>query len=269
MKDIYKQVEKNIDNLVDKNVGFSIPVTHEEIEEFKVTHKISPERLFMPPPEWIPDNISGMKILLLAGAGGQQAPLFAALGADVTVIDISDKMLEQDKIVAERENLKINIEKGNICDLSRFSDVFFGLIINPPSLFYVPDIMPIFRECHRALKNGGIFIMSAPNPINYICDYDGEKDIYIARNKLPYISCEHENQGDWIEYGHTLESYIGGQIRCGFSIIGFYEERENEPCDTSFTTMAIKKIKNGVKFYGNTNFNRHVGSGENPCGKHS
>jgi len=241
INNIYRQVEKNINNLVDNNVGFSIPVTHDEIEEFKITRKISSERIFMPPVEWIPDNIKNMKILMLAGAGGQQAPLFAALGADVTVIDISDKMLDQDRTVAERENLKINIEKGNMCDLSRFDDCCFDIIINPPSLFYVPDVIPVFNECYRVLKNNGIFIMTAPNPINYVCDYDSEKDIYIARNKLPYISYEHEDQGDWIEYGHTLESYIGGQILCGFTITGFYEERENEPCDTYFTTRAVKR----------------------------
>ena len=242
-KDIYEQVEKNINDLVDSGVGFSIPVTHEEMEEFKATKKISTNRIFMPPPEWIPDNIAGMKILLLAGAGGQQAPLFDSLGADVTVIDLSDKMLEQDRIVAERENLKINIEKGNICDLSRFKDGSFDLIINPPSLFYVPDIMPVFRECYRVLKNGGIFIMSAPNPINYICDYDSERNIHIVRNKLPFISYEHDKScadAGWVEYGHTLESYIGGQTKCGFAITGFYEECEEYPCDTSFITRAIK-----------------------------
>ena len=45
IKDIYKQVEKNIDNLADGGVGFSIPVTHEEIEEYKITR----EKDFMPP----------------------------------------------------------------------------------------------------------------------------------------------------------------------------------------------------------------------------
>jgi len=76
--DIYKQVEKNINNLVDDGVGFSIPVTHEEIEAFKINHSIASKRLFMPPPEWIPDNISDMKVLLLAGAGGQQAPAYSS-----------------------------------------------------------------------------------------------------------------------------------------------------------------------------------------------
>jgi len=58
MKDIYKQVEKNIDNLVDGGVHFSIPVTHEQIEEYKITR----EGDAMPPSEWRPKNIAGMKV---------------------------------------------------------------------------------------------------------------------------------------------------------------------------------------------------------------
>ena len=241
--DIYKQVEKNIDNLVDGGVGFSIPVTREQIEDYKITRECE----FMPPREWIPENIADMKVLLIAGAGGQQAPLFAALGADVTVIDLSDKMLEKDRIVAERENLKINIEKGNICDLSRFSDSSFDLIMNPPSLFYVPDIMPVFKECGRVLKDGGIFIMWAANPINYMCNHDSEKNLYYICNPLPFISYEHDKgcaEAGWIEYGHTLESYIGGQIKCGFAIIGFIEGEytKDDPCDAWFMTSAIKNL---------------------------
>jgi len=245
INDIYKQVEKNIDNLVDDGACFSIPVIREEIEEFKATRMLSSKRLFLPPTEWIPPNIANMKVLLLAGAGGQQAPLFAAIGADVTVIDISDKMLEQDRIVAKRENLKINIQKGNINDLSRFDTGYFDLIINPPSLFYVPDVIPVFKECYRVMKDSGIFIMSAPNPMDYIYDYDSEKDMYIARNKLPFISYVHDKgcaDSGWVEYGHTLESYIGGQVNCGLCITGFYEDEKYvcNPFCTGFATRAVK-----------------------------
>jgi len=240
MKDIYKQVEKNIDNLVDGGVHFSIPVTHEQIEEYKITR----EGDAMPPSEWLPKNIAGMKVLLLAGAGGQQAPMIAAIGADVTVIDLSDKMLEQDRIVAERENLKINIEKGNMCDLSRFSDGYFDIIVNPPSLFYVPDVIPVFKECHRVLKDGGIFMTSLPNPINYMCNYDEEKNIYTVCNPLPFISHEHDEgcaEAGWVEYGHTWDSYIGGQLRCGFVITDCIEGYDaDDPCDSWLHTRAIK-----------------------------
>ena len=245
LDNVFMQVEKNIDELVVNGVEFSIPATHDEIVEFRATRQLSSKRIFLPPIKWIPDNISGMKVLLLAGAGGQQAPLFAALGADVTVIDISDKMLDQDRTVAKREKLQINIEKGNINDLSRFDSGYFDLIINPPSLFYLPDVIPVFKECYRVIKNGGIFIMAAPNPFDYICNHDAEKDVYIASNKLPFISYEHDEgcaESGWVEYGHTLESYIGGQVNCGFAITGFYEDEEYDcnPFCVGFVTRAVK-----------------------------
>lgn len=240
MTDLYRQVEKNIDALVEGGVDFSVPVTHEQIEAYKATGKCG----FMPPPEWIPDGVSSMRVLLLAGAGGQQAPLFAALGADVTVIDLSEKMLEKDRLVAERENLKISIEKGNMCDLSRFHDGYFDLVVNPPSLFYVPDVIPVFKECHRVLKDNGILIASLANPINYMCDYDSEKNVYTVCNPLPFISQEHDEgcaEAGWIEYGHTWDSYLGGQTRCGFAIIGCIEGYyPDAPCDGWLQTRAIK-----------------------------
>jgi len=240
LNDIYEQVEKNIDSLVDGGVEFSIPITDEQIETYVSTLECD----LMPPSEWIPKNISDMKVLLLAGAGGQQAPLFAAIGADVTVIDISEKMLEKDRLVAQRENLRIRIEKGNMCDLSRFEEASFDLIYNPPSLFYVPDVIPVFQECYRVLKYGGTFIASLANPINYMCNYDSEKNIYTVCNPLPFISHEHDEgcaEAGWVEYGHKWDSYLGGQTRCGFAIIDCIEEyNTNKPCDGRLITRAIK-----------------------------
>ena len=40
------------------------------------------------PHNWFTE-INGLKILCLASGGGQQAPIFAALGAEVTILDAS------------------------------------------------------------------------------------------------------------------------------------------------------------------------------------
>lgn len=75
-------------------------------------------------------DIKGKKVLCLAGAGGLQAPLLSCAGAKVTEIDISNKMLDKDRAIAKRENLSIEIVKGNMCDLSMFKDGYFDMIIN-------------------------------------------------------------------------------------------------------------------------------------------
>ncbi|MCD6049696.1 MAG: hypothetical protein K0Q55_1099, partial [Verrucomicrobia bacterium] len=48
---------------------------------------------------WLPQPIAGKRVLCLGSGGGRQGPLFAAVGAIVTVVDISPAMLEQDHAV--------------------------------------------------------------------------------------------------------------------------------------------------------------------------
>jgi 2-polyprenyl-3-methyl-5-hydroxy-6-metoxy-1,4-benzoquinol methylase len=55
------------------------------------------------PKHWFPESLKGAKVLCLASGGGQQAPILAAAGADVTLVDNSPKQLAQDKRVAERD----------------------------------------------------------------------------------------------------------------------------------------------------------------------
>ena len=58
------------------------------------------------PREWFPP-LAGLKVLCLASGGGQQGPILAALGAELTVLDASPRQLDQDRYVAERDGLVI------------------------------------------------------------------------------------------------------------------------------------------------------------------
>src|SRR5436190_21479426 len=51
------------------------------------------------PREWFP-NLAGLDVLCLASGGGQQAPILAAAGARVTLLDNSPAQLAQDRLVA-------------------------------------------------------------------------------------------------------------------------------------------------------------------------
>ena len=238
---VFGKVEKNINDLVENNVYWSSCATPEELQkarEGQLTIKFFDKEI---PAEWLKD-IKGKKILCLAGAGGLQAPLLACAGAEVTVLDLSEKMLEKDRTVAEKEHLNIRIEKGNMCDLSRFTDGNFDMILNPSSLMYVPDVKPVFKECYRVLKTGGTFIMMAPSPINYLCDFVNDENggYYKAVNRMPYCSSDFDEMNDWVEYGHTMEDYIGGQIDCGFVINGYVECQLEDITELHFLTRAVK-----------------------------
>ena len=129
-----------------------------------------------------------------------------------------------------------------MCDLSMFGDDYFDFIINPSSLMYIPKLSIVFRECYRVLNNGGVFIMMAPSPINYVCDHiDDEKGgYYKAVHKMPFFSGDYDDS-EWIEYGHTMEEYLGGLIECGFLINGYIECQMEDITELQFMTRAIKK----------------------------
>lgn len=240
MNNIFEQVEKNIDNLVVNHADWTTCATKEQLQnarEGKLKLKFFDRDV---PEEWLRD-VKGKKVLCLAGAGGLQAPLLACAGAEVTVLDISNNMLNKDREIAKNEKLQIEIVKGNMCDLSMFDNDKFDYIINPPSLMYIPELIVVFRECYRVLKKGGMFIMMAPNPINYVCDYieDEKGGYYKAVHKMPFCSKDYDDS-DWIEYGHTMEEYLGGLINCGFVINGYIECQMEDITELQFMTRAIK-----------------------------
>ena len=241
MQDVFQQVERNIDRLVENDVNWSACATTEQLKQAREGNlMLTFGENGMIPADWL-GNLQGRRVLCLAGAGGLQAPLLACAGADVTVLDLSERMLEKDREIAAREALDIRIEHGNMCDLSRFADESFDMVLNPPSLCYVPDVQQVFREVYRVLKPGGTFIMISMNPIAYVCDWDEATQCYKAVNRMPYSSSEHDNQGDWIEYGHTMESYLGGQIAAGFVITGYLENQTEDITELYFITRSEKR----------------------------
>jgi ubiquinone/menaquinone biosynthesis C-methylase UbiE len=190
------------------------------------------------PKDWFPD-LPGLKVLCLASGGGQQAPIFAALGADVTLFDASPKQLAQDQFVAERDNLTIQLVEGDMADLSAFEDESFDLIFNAPSTGFVPDLEPIWRECSRVLRVGGTLMTGFGNPDEAIFDsaaIDNE-GAFVVKYALPFVerdtlSSEVLEQRirdkEMFHFSHTMEAHVGGLIQAGFAITGFYEDRRSE-----------------------------------------
>ena len=207
------------------------------------------------PKEWFPD-LQGADVLCLASGGGQQAPVLAAAGANVTVLDNSPKQLAQDRLVAERDSLTLKTVQGDMADLSRFADESFDLAFHPVSNLFAPDVRQVWAEAFRVLRRGGSLLAGFLNPAVYIFDLEladrsGELRVRYA---LPYAdatSLDDEARrrkiegGEPLEFSHTLEDQIGGQIEAGFLIAGFYEDRHRDDpiaahMPTFIATRAIK-----------------------------
>ncbi len=109
-----------IDTWADNDWVWSRAISHEDFEKSKrgdwsvlLTPSVKvPAEWFSP---FLKDGkLDGVKLLGLASGGGQQMPVFAAIGADCTILDYSEKQLERERMVAAREGYGINIIKAVI-----------------------------------------------------------------------------------------------------------------------------------------------------------
>ena len=212
---------ETIDRWVDNGWQWGTPISHEEyVRAVNGDWKVQLTTIRYVPADWFPKSLKGVKILGLASGGGQQMPLFAAAGADVTVFDYSPRQLEKEKEVAQREGYSIHIVRGDMTQPLPFEDASFDLIFHPVSNCYVKEVKPIFKECYRVLRNGGIFLGGYDLGINYVFDEKEEKMI----NRLPFDPTINEDQRKQLEetdsgmqFSHTLEEQIGGQLGAGFN----------------------------------------------------
>ena len=198
------------------------------------------------PREWFPP-LNGLDTLCLACGGGQQGPVLAAAGANVTVFDNSPRQLDRDRFVAEREGLNIRLVEGDMRYLSMFEDESFDFIFHPVSNLFIHEIRPVWHEAFRVLRPGGTMLSGFLNPIFYIFDFDkAEQGILEVKYKLPYSDSEHPEvaekliaDGDALEHSHTLTEQLGGQMDAGFHLIGMYEDYHQGALASEYTPTYI------------------------------
>lgn len=221
---------RTIDSWVEDGWEWGKPISHEEY--VRAQHgewdvRLTPTKPV--PHAWLGD-LKGKKLLGLASGGGQQMPIFAALGAECTVFDYSPKQLENEQAVAAREGYALRIIRGDMTKPLPFADGEFDLIFHPVSNCYVEDVRPIWKECWRVLKRGGFLISGVSHFMDYIVDKD-EKTIAYALPFNPLKNPEQmkllreENAG--VQFSHSLEEQIGGQLEAGFRLLDLYEDTNN------------------------------------------
>jgi SAM-dependent methyltransferase len=203
------------------------------------------------PREWFPP-MKGLDLLGLACGGGQQGPIFAAAGANVTIFDNSPAQLGRDREVAEREGLSIRTVQGDMRDLSAFEAASFDFIFHPVSNLFIHEIRPVWKEAYRVLRSGGTLLSGFMNPLFYLFDWDDmERGQLQVRHKLPYSDVDNyglsrlREEDRPAEFGHSLTDQLAGQMEAGFHLTGLYEDRHtdvkiSEYAPTYIATRALK-----------------------------
>lgn len=255
MKDVASYNRDAWDGMVRRGNPWTLPVSDDQIARARQgSWSVVLTPLKPVPRDWFAD-LPGSRVLGLASAGGQQGPILAAAGARVTVLDNSPAQLARDREVADRHGLPVETELGLMQDLSRFADESFDLVFHPVSNCFVPDVEPVWREVCRVLRPGGRVLAGFCNPVLFGFDPDarGEQAL-LWKYRLPYSDLEsrtpsdlerHMASGEPLEFSHSLEAQIGGQLRAGLLLAGLYEDTADnwelaEYFPPFIATLAVK-----------------------------
>ena len=222
---------KTIERWISEGWRWGIPIDHETFEKAKrgeFAMLLTPTRPI--PKSWL-GELSGKRVLGLASGGGQQMALCSALGARCTVLDYSKKQLEADAEVARREGYEIELVQADMSKPLPFEDESFDLIIHPVSNCYIEEVLPVWKECYRVLKKGGRLLSGLDIAINYIVDEKEERII----NKLPFNPLknpEHRAQleasDSGLQFSHTFDEQLRGQLQAGFVLVDLFEDYNEE-----------------------------------------
>ena len=229
MDDIIKTNRERWNALARANVVYSQPFldfTAEQAAEYIYRHGIL-------------KNVTGKQVLCLASGGGQDSVAFGLLGADVTVLDLSDVQLERDRQAAAHHNLQTKTIQGDMRDLSVFADNHFDIVWQVYSVNFVPSVEPVFREVRRVLKPGGIYFLQFANPFAISIDeekWDGKaypiNSLYIDGEdvsvQFPQWNVE-QPDGAFVkrdsphEFRHTLGAIFNTMTGNNFILLGLWE----------------------------------------------
>ena len=132
----------------------------DEESEFKPLHQINPLRLNFIDKKV---NLKNKKVLDVGCGGGILSESMAKRGADVTGIDMGEKVIRIAKLHALQSKLDIDYQCTSLEAIAPKQKARFDVITCMEMIEHVPDPSIIVSLCEKLLKPGGTLFMSTIN----------------------------------------------------------------------------------------------------------
>ncbi len=181
------------------------------------------------PLGWLGQSIAGRRVLCLAAGGGRQSSLYAAAGAEVTVVDLSPAMLRRDAQSAQARGHRVRLIEASMDDLSMLPAGGFDIVAHPVSTCYLPDIAAVYRQVARVIAGGGIYVSQHKTPTSlqtatqpgpdgrFTIDHRYYRDRPVPPPPPGPVAGRLREPGA-TEFLHRWEQILGGLCRAGFWI---------------------------------------------------
>lgn len=142
----------------------------------------------------LPNHIQGARVLDAGCAAGWYTEYFLGQGAQPVAVDMSPLMVEAAK---RKVQGKAEVYLLDLSEALPFETESFDLILSSLTLHYLENWDVAFREFHRILKPGGLFLFSTHHPFMDVSMSEAQD--YFRKELLV---------DDWHREGQTIEVYF-------------------------------------------------------------
>ena len=190
-------------------------------------------------------NLKGKNVLDAGCGEGYNTRIFARMGAKMTGIDVSTRMIEHARQAEQKEPLGIRYKLASFTDMPIFGDGSFDTVVSTMALMDSPDFEKAVGEIYRVLRKNGDFFFSISHPcfmtkgFGWVTDRQGNQEKLTVSG---YFSKTH-----WVErwqfsqvpeelkqdvpqfaiprFPRTLAAYINPLLQTGFVLKKLSEPR--------------------------------------------
>jgi len=204
-------------------------------------------------------DISGKKILHLQCHFGQDTISLGRLGAKVTGVDLSDKAIDQAKLLAKKTNIQANFICCNVYDLPDYLNEKFDVVFTSyGTIGWLPDLNKWAKIISNFLKPNGKFVFAEFHPVVWMFDNNFEKikypyfksDAIVETETGTYADKKAPIKTESITWNHSLSEVINSLIKNGIEINQF-DEYDYSPYDCFNNTLKIEPKKFQIKNFKN------------------
>lgn len=110
-------------------------------------------------------EVRGKRIINLMGSKGSKAIALSVLGAEVTVVDISESNAKYAKELAVAAKTHIEYIVSDVLDIQKTIGTFDVVLLELGVLHYFIDLEPLFTLISQLLKQGGTFLLRDYHPM--------------------------------------------------------------------------------------------------------
>ena len=188
------------------------------------------------------------KVLEIGPGTGQATDPILDTGCDYNAIELGEHLYEKMK---EKYDTRPNFHIVNDDFITHdFGEQRYDVIYSAATIQWIPEDIA-FSKTYALLKPGGILLCGLGNEVNYLVNDDETMIV----NSMPFNPLVNEQQRKQLEeddcgmqFSHTVEEQLGGQLEAGFVLTGIFGDTNGEGrlhemgVETYLATRAVKPL---------------------------